>query len=126
MAGKNTILIVDDGTFLAMTYFTREDSITNSTFTLIFTPEQVGTYLLDIYLDDGFRSTQLKIGNETFQKDDKGRNTLTQDFEKDLQAAIPLVVIFISVPGCVVLISTKQLNKLKRNKKNDIANFKNQ
>lgn len=88
---------------------THDDFSSYSIFSFAYTPQTMGDYIFEVYLNDGISGDLLHIN--TFQYI---INDILKNYEDEIQIAIPLLVIFITIPGTMILFSTKKLNKLKK------------
>ena len=117
--GKAFTRIYKDNILSDLKYFNlTSDSPKYSIFSLTVEREDIGDCYFEIFLDDGIRPA-IKIANATFGQDsneDPNKDSLdnpSKDYGADIKVAIPLMVFFTTVPGSVIVISTKKLMKSK-------------
>ena len=79
-----------------------------SLFRISYTPSMTGQYIFELYLDDGISRRETLIETIPFEITE-----IAQSFNEEMISAIPLTVIFLAVPGVVIVFSSKQLKKLK-------------
>ncbi len=115
--------IYKDDILLAALNFGHINLNKSSIFSLEYVPIENGTYYFEIYLEDGFQESEVEIGNTIFIKnvdtsddpnDPDDPINPNQNYEENVKTAIPLMIAFIGVPGCVIAISSKQLCKVKK------------
>ena len=118
--------IYKDDILIATPIFGHTNYSEYSIFSLEYIPLQEGKYDFEIYLEDGFQDSEIKIGSKRFTKDSDDPddpddpenpddpNNPIQNYEENVKTAIPLMIVFIGIPGCVIAISSKQLNKFKK------------
>lgn len=88
---------------------THHDFSSHSMFSFTYNPQITGDYIFEVYFNDGISSDLLYIN--TFQYI---INDILKNYEDEIRIAIPLMIIFITTPGTVILFSTKKLNRLKK------------
>ena len=115
--------IYKDDILIAAPNFGHTNINESSIFSLEYIPIENGTYYFEIYLEDGFQESKVEIGNIIFIKnvndpddpDDRDDPiNPNQNYEENVKAAIPFMIVFIGVPGCAIAISSKQLGKVKK------------
>ncbi len=98
--------------------FQKEDLNYSSVFNLDYSPTEAGDYYFEIYLQDQIRDLTLLIGNSSLSKEgDDSDDQHTLNYGDAIFSAIPLVVVFIGVPGIVIGVSSHQLKKTKKTTK---------
>ncbi|KKM15957.1 hypothetical protein LCGC14_1690700, partial [marine sediment metagenome] len=117
--GKAFTRIYKDDILSDLKYFNlTSDSSEYSLFSLTVDREDIGDCYFEIFLDDGIRAP-FRIANATFGQDsiedpnDDSPNKPSKDYGADIKVAVPLMVFFTTVPGSVIVISTKKLMKSK-------------
>ncbi len=80
-----------------------------SLFSIAYNPTETGKYSFEFYLDDGFSGSSINIKNFLLDV-----NEISENYKDNMITAIPLTIVFIAVPGTVFIISSKKLNKLKK------------
>ena len=117
--GKAFTRIYKDDILSDLKYFNlTSDSSEYSLFSLTVEREDIGDCYFEIFLDDGIRAP-FRIANATFGQDsiedpnDDSPNKPSKDYGADIKVAVPLMVFFTTVPGSVIVISTKKLMKSK-------------
>lgn len=105
-AGEVYVHIIKNGKILETKQFSLQNSTENySMFTLTYTAPDEGIYEFEIYLDDGIQDSPILI------------QSITSDNQNDMQqvmSAIPLTIILISVPGCVIIVSSRQIKRSRK------------
>ncbi len=87
----------------------------SSVFTLTYSPPEEGEYFFEIFLYDQIRDLTSMIGNSSFTNiGEVDQKPNPQNYDNEITSAIPLMVVFIGVPGIVIGISTHQLKKDKK------------
>lgn len=79
-----------------------------SIFQITYSPSLTGVYIFKLYLNDGISGRDTLIDTIPFEV-----NEVAQNFDDEVNSAIPLTVIFFAVPGVAIVFSSRQLKKLK-------------
>lgn len=108
--------IYKDTIFYTKRDFTRVDYNKTSSFILEYMPTEEGAYYVEVYLTDQVRDLTFTIGNSSFTKGNISPDPPSppQNYGDEIRTTIPMMIIFIGVPGCVIGISTHQLNKTRK------------
>lgn len=124
--GSVYTVIYKDDIIIATQNFGHINLNESSIFILEYIPIENGSYYFEIYLEDGFQESEVEIGNTLFIKnvddphdpddpdDPDDPINSNQNYEESIKTAIPLMIAFVGVPGCVIAISSKQLGKVKK------------
>jgi prenyltransferase beta subunit len=80
-----------------------------SLFSIGYNPIGTGQFYFEFYLNDGVSSSSINIRNILLDI-----NEISERNKENIMAAIPLTIVFIAVPGTVVVVSSKKLNKSKK------------
>jgi hypothetical protein len=105
--GGVSVKVYRDGEYIGQTHASSQIILNYSTFHITYTPHVIGEYLFELYLDDGIFDSEILIATIPYNI-----NEILNRFGDAVNSAIPLTVIFIAVPGVVMVISTKKLKKL--------------
>lgn len=108
--GRAFINIHVDGQLIDEQQFAHQEYPRYSLFSLTFEPDTNAQYYFEIFLNDGIQPS-VSIGNVTFGE---GSSKRAFSYEKEIQIAIPIMVVFMVVPGSVIAYSTKQLKESKK------------
>ena len=103
--GNAYIRIFKENKYQESKSFTHQNDSSHSLFFITFTPEDKKDYFIEIYLDDGFQVNN--VGSSFFTK-----KTSAERHEDEIARAIPLMVVFVAVPGSVIVISSRHLARL--------------
>ncbi|MFX1597270.1 MAG: hypothetical protein ACFFBK_14525, partial [Promethearchaeota archaeon] len=109
--GSAYIQVFIENTLDSLEYFSHNKSTEFSMFTLDYYPLVEGNYRIEIFLDDGFKISNIE--NMTFYQ-----GIIPVKKNPNIAPAIPLTVTFILVPGAALVITTQQLEKIKKEKLN--------
>ncbi|MFX0034243.1 MAG: hypothetical protein ACFE9I_01220 [Candidatus Hermodarchaeota archaeon] len=109
--GSAYIQVFIENIFDSLEYFSHNKSTKFSMFTLDYYPLVEGNYRIEIFLDDGFQVASIE--NMTFYQ-----GIILVKKNLDIAPAIPLTVTFILVPGVALVITNRQLEKIKKEKLN--------
>ncbi|MFX0135022.1 MAG: hypothetical protein ACFFDN_15380 [Candidatus Hodarchaeota archaeon] len=104
--GRVYIHVIKNDRIIETKQFFHHNFMEYSTFILTYTPLDKGTYMFEVYLDDGIQGSSILIASTDFCDN--------QNYMQALTIAIPLAIILMGVPGCVIIVSTKQINKAKK------------
>ncbi|MFW9971687.1 MAG: hypothetical protein ACFFDF_15940 [Candidatus Odinarchaeota archaeon] len=85
---------------------THQEHLTYSTFTIVYNPQQTGDYVIELYLNDGISKTDKLIASIPYSI-----QNIIKDYEGEISIAIPIMVIFLVVPGMIIAISTRKIKK---------------
>ena len=106
-AGEAYVHVIKNRKILETKQFSLQNSSEDySIFTLTYTLPDKGAYEFEVYLDDGIQDTPVLIQSITFSDN---QNNMQQ-----VMTAIPLTIVLISVPGCVIIVSTRRIKKIKK------------
>ncbi len=105
--GEAYVHIIKNGKIIETKQFSlRNSSEDYSIFTLTYTLPDKGVYEFELYLDDGIQDTPILIQKITFSGN---QNNMQQ-----IMSAIPLTIVLISVPGCVIIVSSRQIKRTRK------------
>ena len=95
--------------------FLKVDLNYSSIFSLTYSPPEIGEYYFEIFLYDQLQDLNIMIGNSSFSKSGKEDPLVNpRNYDNEIMKAIPLMFIFIGVPGIVIGVSSNQLRKKKK------------
>jgi hypothetical protein len=106
--GSLYMKIYVDGVYLGQETATRNDFLNYSKFKIMYKPQSMGEYLFELYLNDGISGADIQIVSVPYKIKE-----ILKGYEQALSGAIPLMVIFIVVPGTVIIFSTRKLKKIE-------------
>jgi prenyltransferase beta subunit len=109
-SGKLFTKIYRNGELIREVQATHQEFSNYSVFNINYTPHIKSQYTFELYIDDGISGSEINIKNVSLSF-----NEISETFEDQITNAIPLMVIFIAVPGTVIVFSSKQLHKSKKN-----------
>jgi len=105
--GEVYVHVIKNGRIIETKQFSLQNSSDYySVFTLTYTLPDKGIYEFEVYLDDGIQDTPVLIQSITFSDN---QNNMQQ-----VMTAIPLTIVLISVPGCVIIVSSRQIKKSRK------------
>jgi prenyltransferase beta subunit len=89
-----------DDTYVDTIFFTSEDDLKSTTFTLIYQPSYSGNYRFEIYIEDPYHSSSQFITDITYTYKDS--NPIQGDdpfpsYESDANLTIPLAIVILTV-----------------------------
>jgi len=99
--------------------FTHANHSAYSLFSLTYTPSVDVSYVIKIFLNDGFSMSPLYLGNiiseieiidDTPTDDNKNNNEI-------VFRAFPVMIVLITMPGGAIILTTRKLNKVEKNRK---------
>jgi len=112
-SGSAFAKVYKNGEYLGEAQASHQPFSDHSTFSIPYSPQVTGEYIFELYLDDGISGSELLIASIPYNI-----NEILRGYEDEVTGAIPLMVIFLAVPGTVIVFSTKQLNKVKKESEN--------
>ena len=112
-SGSAFAKVYKNGEYLGEAQASHQPFSDHSTFSIPYSPQVTGEYIFELYLDDGISGSELLIASIPYNI-----NEILRGYEDEVTGAIPLMVIFLAVPGTVIVFSTKQLNKIKKESEN--------
>ncbi|MFX0005444.1 MAG: hypothetical protein ACFFAV_01825 [Candidatus Hermodarchaeota archaeon] len=83
-----------------------------SIFSINYNPIKTGHFYFEFYLNDGISDSLMNIKNILLDI-----NEISESYKENIITAIPLTIVFIAVPGTIFIVSSKKLNKLKKESK---------
>ncbi|MDX1797891.1 MAG: hypothetical protein R3255_04520 [Candidatus Lokiarchaeia archaeon] len=83
-----------------------------SIFSINYNPTKAGQFCFEFYLNDGISGSLMNIKNILLDI-----NEISESTKDIIITAIPLTIVFIAVPGTIFIVSSKKLNKLKKESK---------
>ncbi|MFX1377908.1 MAG: hypothetical protein ACFFA4_02345 [Promethearchaeota archaeon] len=113
-SGRSYAQIYRNNEYLDEIHAIHEDFSDYSMFSIIYNPSMTGEYKFELFINDGIYGSPINVKSVFFDV-----NQISESYKKDIARAIPLTIIFIAVPGIVFIISSKQLEKLKKESKNN-------
>ncbi|MFX0139453.1 MAG: hypothetical protein ACFFDN_37780 [Candidatus Hodarchaeota archaeon] len=106
-AGEVYVHVIKNNKIVETEQFSLQNSTEDySMFTLTYISPGKGDYEYEVYLDDGIQNTPLLIQSITFSDN--------QNNVQEVIAAIPLTIVLISVPGCVIIVSSRQIKRTRK------------
>jgi prenyltransferase beta subunit len=111
--GSSFMKVYRNGEHICEIEASQQDLSEYSTFHIEYSPQLTGEYTFDLYLNDGISGSILLIESLTHNLNKNARS-----YDNEVASAIPLSIIFIAVPGIMIVFSTKKLNKSKRDPRN--------
>ncbi|MFX0021518.1 MAG: hypothetical protein ACFE9S_04280 [Candidatus Hermodarchaeota archaeon] len=112
--GSAFVRIYRDDVFLGEVQASHQIQSDYSIFSINYNPIEMGQYYFEFYLDDGISTSFMNIKNIVINI-----NEISKNYNDNIITAIPLTIVFIAVPGTVFVVSSKKLNKLKRESENN-------
>ena len=118
--GDAYIDIYTQGVYNFTKYFTHVNHSAYSLFSLTYTPSADNSYVIKIFLNDGFSMSPLYLGNITNQVEiidnpptDDNKNNNNEIFFK----TFPVMIVLITMPGSAIILTTRKLNKVEKGQK---------
>jgi len=108
LEGNAYIKIYKDGTLFSIEEFTQKDFLTWTMFSLLYSPLNSDTYQIMIYLEDGYASEPILMGETQVCLTG---NPIPLEFnlsEGEFSWAVGLIIGFISIPGTIIYVGSKK------------------
>ncbi|MFW9821211.1 MAG: hypothetical protein ACFFE5_16525, partial [Candidatus Thorarchaeota archaeon] len=112
-SGSSLVRIYRNEIYLGEIQATHQILSDYSLFSIIYNPIETGQFYFEFYLDDGIFGSLINIKSVLLDI-----NEISESYRENIKTAIPLTIVFIAVPGMVFIISSKKLNKLKKESEN--------
>jgi len=117
--GEAYIDIYTQGAYNSTKYFTHDNYSTYSSFSLKYTPFGDDSYVINIFLNDGFNIEPYFLGNITNQVE------IIEDIPADdkkndngvVFKTFPVMIVLATISGSGVILTTRKLNKSEKGRK---------
>ena len=113
LEGNAYIEVYRNGAFFSTDEFTQKDFLIWTIFSLLYTPLNSDSYRIMIYLDDGYASEPILIGETQISLTGTPSPLELNLSEGEFSWAVGLIIGFISIPGTIIYVGSKKQTDTK-------------